>query len=96
MVKQMRIHHGENFTVEERKHMKKCLLRNIFQAMRTLIIAMKDLEITYENTDSIEQANLITCKHGFEKDSEEKTMKIIMSAIKYLWNDAGVIGCYNR
>ena len=94
MVKQMRIHHGENFTEEERKNMKKCLLHNIFQAMRTLILAMKDLEIPYENSDSIDKANLITSKLCIGKDFDEKNMKIIMSAIKYLWNDAGVIGCY--
>jgi GTPase SAR1 family protein len=96
MVKQMRIHHGENFTVEERKNMKKCLLCNIFQAMRTLIFAMKTLEIPYENSDSIDKANLITSKQCISKENEEKNMKMIMSAIKYLWNDAGVIGCYNR
>lgn len=48
----MRLIHGDNYSVEEKKEFARLVHRNIFNIMRCMIDAMKELKITFANETS--------------------------------------------
>lgn len=52
-IKQMRIIHGAGYSDEERRNFIKIVYQNICMAMFTMIRAMENLKITYQNPSNL-------------------------------------------
>jgi len=100
-IKQMRIIHGNGYSLLEKQKYATIIIRNILISMQTLIKAMKDFEIPFANEDSEENAKfiqdvdlsqMVTPGTGCRSLFSYQTMMII----KDFWKDASVQDCFNQ
>ncbi|XP_017079156.1 G protein alpha q subunit [Drosophila eugracilis] len=92
-IKQMRIIHGKGYTDEDKRGYIKLVFQNIFMAMQTMIDAMKALKIPYSQKEHSKLADLVkTIDYNTVTDLKDP----YLSAIKTLWQDAGIKECYKR
>ena len=92
-IKQMRIIHGSGYTDEDKRGFIKLVFQNIFMAMQTMIRAMDGLKILYENSDCQDKAELV---RSVDFETVTTFESPYVEAIKDLWNDGGIIECYDR
>jgi len=92
-IKQMRIIHGSGYTDEDKRGFIKLVFQNIFMAMQTMIRAMELLKIQYENSDSVDKAELV---RSVDFETVTTFESPYVEAIKDLWNDGGIMECYDR
>ncbi|CAG2176719.1 unnamed protein product [Oppiella nova] len=96
-VKQMRIIHDSDYTDSERKAYIEYVYHNIIIAIQTIIKAMSDLNIEYENRLNYSNAELLDTIYVDYKSSHLTQLSApVVTAIKQLWVDSGVQKCYNR
>jgi len=92
-IKQMRIIHGSGYTDEDKRGFIKLVFQNIFMAMQTMIRAMELLKIQYENADSSDKAETV---RSVDFETVTTFESPYVEAIKDLWNDGGIMECYDR
>merc|ERR1712241_565848 len=92
-IKQMRIIHGSGYTDEDKRGFIKLVFQNIFMAMQTMIRAMELLKIQYENSDSADKAETV---RSVDFETVTTFESPYVEAIKDLWNDGGIMECYDR
>ena len=92
-IKQMRIIHGSGYTDEDKRGFIKLVFQNIFMAMQTMIRAMDGLKILYENSDCQDKAELV---RSVDFETVTTFESPYVEAIKDLWNDGGIMECYDR
>lgn len=92
-IKQMRIIHGAGYSDEDKKSFIKLVFQNIFMAMQSMIKAMDFLKIEYKDSVNVDNAEKVR-----EVDFETVTTfeEEFVTAIKQLWEDAGIQECYDR
>ncbi|GAA53621.1 guanine nucleotide binding protein (G protein) alpha q polypeptide [Clonorchis sinensis] len=92
-IKQMRIIHGAGYSDEERRTFIKLVYQNIYMAMFTMIRAMETLKISYENPAN--QAHAETIREvDYESVTTMDPQHVV--AIRSLWEDPGIMECYDR
>ncbi|THD26571.1 Guanine nucleotide binding protein q polypeptide [Fasciola hepatica] len=92
-VKQMRIIHGSGYSDDDKRAFIGLIHQNIFLAMHTMMDAMEQLQIAYENQNYEANVSLVRevdCEtvNSLEEDKCE--------AIRTLWADKGMKECYER
>jgi len=92
-IKQMRIIHGSGYTDEDKRGFIKLVFQNIFMAMQTMIRAMELLKIQYENPESADKAETV---RSVDFETVTTFESPYVEAIKDLWNDGGIMECYDR
>lgn len=92
-IKQMRIIHGAGYSDEDKRGFIKLVYQNIFMAMQSLIRGMDMLQISYGGPKSQEYAELV---RGVDYESVTTFEEPYVTAIKSLWEDAGIQNCYDR
>ncbi|KAI8615491.1 guanine nucleotide binding protein, alpha subunit [Chytriomyces sp. MP71] len=93
ILKQMKLIHGVGFTEDERTTFRSVLLLNIMTCAKTLVKAMKTLQIPYSFDASTVQIQAVVAGEG----NEGTSMPIeVQDAIKVIWTDPGVRYCYSR
>jgi len=93
-LKQMRIIHGSGYTNKDREDFKLLIFQNIFQSLQSMIHAMDHLEIQYENPMSRQYANAI---QAIEIQGDELSLNnFYVEAINCIWNDGGIVKCFDR
>merc|ERR1712038_1873436 len=81
-IKQMRIIHGNGYTLLEKQKYATIIIRNILISMQTLIKAMRDIDLS----------QMVTPGTGCRSLQSYQTMMII----KDFWKDASVQECFNQ
>ncbi|XP_013108599.1 guanine nucleotide-binding protein subunit alpha-11-like [Stomoxys calcitrans] len=92
-IRQMRIIYDEGYSEEERDGYKVLILGTILKSMEALVKAMDNLQISYEHKYNLRNAQLIT---NVKIDDFLNATDMYASALKDLWNDAGVQHCFQR
>ncbi|KAF5397188.1 Guanine nucleotide-binding protein G(Q) subunit alpha, partial [Paragonimus heterotremus] len=92
-IKQMRIIHGAGYSDEERRTFIKLVYQNIYMAMSTMIRAMENLKIAYENPANQAHAEVIR-EVDYESVTTMDQQHVV--AIRSLWEDPGITECYDR
>ncbi|CAG2169678.1 unnamed protein product [Oppiella nova] len=96
-VKQMRIIHNSDYTESERKSYIQYVYHNIIIAIQSIIKAMNDLNIKYENDNNRTNAELLeTIYVDYKVYHLTQLSAPVVLAVKQLWDDSGVQKCYNR
>ncbi|PVU90305.1 hypothetical protein BB559_004694 [Furculomyces boomerangus] len=94
IIKQMKLIHGNGYTLEEKESYKEIIFSNTIQSIRVLLEAMENMEIPLDNPGNEKYVNLILDyppqieADVFPSDSAE--------AVKMLWHDKGVQECFSR
>lgn len=93
IIKQMRIIHGGSYKEDERRVFKNLIHKNILIAITSLVEAMNQLGISYEDEANEESAEEIR-----EMDCETiKTLSnFTFETIKSLWEDSGIQEAYGK
>ena len=95
-LKQMRIIYGSGYTNKEREEFKLLIFQNIFQSLQSMIHAMDHLEIQYENPKSQQYAKAIQAIE-IQRDDELLSLNdFYIEAIDCIWNDGGIMKCFDR
>ncbi|KAM6902285.1 guanine nucleotide-binding protein subunit alpha-14-like [Xenentodon cancila] len=93
-IKQMRIIHGKGYNDADRKSFTRLVFQNIIAAIKSLIEAMKTLQIHYVDDQNIGLAQKLS------QVDETQDFQVLESwqvdAIKRVWNDHGIQKCYER
>nr|XP_057915028.1 guanine nucleotide-binding protein subunit alpha-11-like [Doryrhamphus excisus] len=92
-IKQMRILHGNGYTEAQRKSFARLVCQNIITAIQALIEAMSVLRIDYVHNSNVDLAERLS-------QVQQETVNMLeqwqVDAIKRLWDDQGLQGCYQR
>jgi len=100
-IKQMRIIHGDGYSLLEKQKYASIIIQNILISMQTLIKAMQEFEIPYANEENENNAKfiqdadtyqIVTPGTGFRSLQSYQTMLII----KEFWKDTSVQECFKR
>jgi len=94
-IKQMRIIHGDGYTIDDQKNFIKYIYQNVLTSIQNLIKAMKQLQIDYEHSQYQEEGNRllavdVASVHDFH------TFEPNYIPIKNLWRDGGIQRAYER
>lgn len=94
-IKQMRIIHGAGYSDEDKRGFIKLVFQNIFMAMQSMIRAMELLQISYGDAGNLlqEHADLV---RSVDYESVTTFEEPFVTAMKSLWQDAGIQHCYDR
>lgn len=92
-IKQMRIIHGAGYSDEDKRGFIKLVFQNIFMAMQSMIRAMELLQISYGDSVNSEHAELV---RTVDYESVSTFEEPYVTAMKSLWQDAGIQHCYDR
>ncbi|XP_054164965.1 guanine nucleotide-binding protein subunit alpha-14-like [Oppia nitens] len=96
-VKQMRIIHNRDYNELEKRGFIDYVYHNIIVAIQTIINAMSDLDIKYDNDINVMNANyLMTINVDYNSNRVSKLSPEVVKAIRELWLDFGIQTCYNR
>ncbi|CAG2102418.1 unnamed protein product [Medioppia subpectinata] len=96
-VKQMRIIHNSDYTDTERKGFIHYVYHNIVVAIQTIVKAMDDLNIKYENESNRANGQLLdTIYVDYKCAHLTRLTEPVVKAVKQLWDDSGVQKCYSR
>lgn len=89
----MRIIHGKGYSHTDLLQFKPLVSANICTAIQTLVSAMRDLNIKYDDTELEESVNdLRVC----DMDSVEDISSDQRDLIARIWKDESVQSCYSR
>ena len=92
-IKQFHLIHGSGYSDEDRRYFTKLIFQNIFMAIQTMIRAMELLRIQYENPESHDKAETV---RSVDFETVTTFENPYVDAIKDLWNDVGIMECYDR
>ncbi|XP_072260828.1 guanine nucleotide-binding protein subunit alpha-15 [Pyxicephalus adspersus] len=92
-IKQMRIIHGNGFSIEDRKMYAILVHQNIVTCAQSLVGAMETLKLSYALQENKVNGKLIKCLDVY---SVKKIEKHHATAIKNLWSDPNVRKCYEK
>ncbi|OLY79532.1 Guanine nucleotide-binding protein subunit alpha [Smittium mucronatum] len=94
IIKQMKLIHGDGYTMEEKESFKEIIFSNTIQSIRVLLEAMDNLEISLGNPANEKYVNLIL---DYPPQIEADTFPSdAAEAVKILWQDSGVLECFSR
>lgn len=86
-IKQMKIIHERDYTLEERVAYVTVIHNNVFTAVHSLLRAMNDLNIDFSSETSLQFCQLFSQS---EMNSFDLSEEQFVSAIKHLWSDSGI------
>ncbi|KAM8886647.1 guanine nucleotide-binding protein subunit alpha-14-like isoform 1-T2 [Spinachia spinachia] len=92
-VKQMRIIHGGGYTDDDKRSYAKLVYQNIFTSMQAMLRAMEALGVSFTNPQNKSHANSVL---DVEVDKVEELDKSLAAALWDLWQDGGILECYER
>ncbi|XP_035207419.1 G protein alpha o subunit-like, partial [Stegodyphus dumicola] len=95
VVKQMRIIHNSGFSEEDLRQYRSMVYSNTIQSMLAILNAMSELEIEYECEARVEDATVVFEAAHRVPDANLFTHQLL-TAMKRLWVDRGVLRCYRR
>lgn len=93
-VKQMRIIHGDGYSIADRRQHKELVHRNVFMSIQQLIRAMETLQISYDDPSAEEKAATIRALDSF--GSEAPFEEPYITYISELWQNSGIQEAYQR
>jgi hypothetical protein len=99
ILKQMRIIHDKNYTVEERVKFKPLIIQNLIDSIIRLVEAMQRFNLDFENHENKHNFQvLLTCNENLKIDLRDwnKDAYLYGAVIKDLWNDESIQKCYER
>ncbi|XP_033761930.1 guanine nucleotide-binding protein G(i) subunit alpha-like [Pecten maximus] len=91
ILKQMKIIHDRGYTEQERKEYRPVVYSNIYQSMTTIIRAMGNLKIDFQDPERADDA-----RHLFEYTMQDGDLEPIIDILIRLWDDGGVLTCVSR
>lgn len=94
-VKQMKIIHGDGYSVEELKSYKSTIHSNLLASMVTVLKAMERLNIELQNPPNKAHASAVL-KFPIPLESGALIPSEIGEAVKSLWRDGGFQECFKR
>lgn len=89
----MRIIHGKNYTIEERKKYTLIILQNIIDSVFRLVDAMKMFDFEFENEEINQELQLLNhCKEQLKYDLNDwfTNLSIYTPIIKKIWEDKSI------
>jgi hypothetical protein len=89
----MRIIHGKNYTINERKKYHHLVIQNIIDSIVRLADAMKFFSISFENYSNIEGfENILVCQQYLKIDLNDWNQNLMnyYTIIKSIWNDNSI------
>jgi guanine nucleotide-binding protein subunit alpha len=90
----MQLIHGPGYTQAERDAFKEIIFSNVVQSMRVILEAMQNMGIPLANPDLEQQKNLIM---DLPSQIEAEDLPAdVTAAVKVLWQDTGVLACFDR
>uniref|UniRef100_UPI0037E80BBE guanine nucleotide-binding protein subunit alpha-14-like n=1 Tax=Semicossyphus pulcher TaxID=241346 RepID=UPI0037E80BBE len=92
-IKQMRIIHGGGYSDEDKRSYAKLVFQNIYTSMQSMVRAMEMLSITFSDPSNQSHADSIL---EVEVDKVEDMDQSLAAAVRSLWNDNGILECYER
>lgn len=95
IVKQMKIIHEGGFTSEDNKQFKPVVYSNTIQSLVAIIRAMGTLNIPFGANERESDAKMVLDVIARMEDTEPFS-EDLLTAMKHLWQDAGVQECFGR
>ncbi|KAH7699764.1 GTP-binding protein alpha subunitgna isoform 2 [Aphelenchoides avenae] len=92
-IKQMRIIHGQGYSMEDKRQHARLVHQNVFMAMQALIHATDILSITFAEEASQEKAQVI---QAIDYEHVTSLEEPFVSYIADLWEDSGIQEAYDR
>ncbi|TKR94060.1 hypothetical protein L596_008403 [Steinernema carpocapsae] len=94
-IKQMRIIHGNGYSIDDKRQHIRLVYQNVFMAMQAMIRAMETLDIPFgdPSSDLQDKANVV---RAIDYENVTSFEEPYVSYIKDLWEDSGVQECYDR
>ena len=96
VVKQMKVIYADGFSDEDKEHFKAVIRDNLIRSMASILQAMKNLGIVFEDESLERQSNLV---RDFQLEYNARCDQIspeVVSAIIALWRDKNLQSCYLR
>ncbi|KAK9702073.1 guanine nucleotide-binding protein subunit alpha [Basidiobolus ranarum] len=94
ILKQMKLIHQDGYSRDERESFKEIIFSNAVQSMRVILEAMEEMDISLANANNSEHVNTIF-EHPYQFEGEVLPTNI-SQAVKTLWQDEGVLECFQR
>ncbi|RKO94036.1 guanine nucleotide binding protein, alpha subunit [Blyttiomyces helicus] len=94
VLKQMKILHGDGFSMDERLAFRHRIMDNILDSMRALIDALNYLDIDWGEKENEELGKIV--KASVERVLDGSLPPEVVKAIRTLWKDGGIQACYKR
>jgi len=100
-IKQMRIIHGDGYSNLEKQKFATIIIQNILISMQTLIKAMQEFEIPFDNEESKDSARFIQDADIYQMNTPGTGCRSLQSyqtllVVKEFWKDASVQKCFKR
>ena len=92
-IKQMRIIHGGGYSNSDRLKFVVLIHRNIYTAMRQLLEAMQDLDISYQSTLPAGTSETL---YAINPDVAQEITPDLKEMVAAVWADSGVQICFSR
>jgi guanine nucleotide-binding protein subunit alpha len=90
----MQLIHGPGYTQAEKDAFKEIIFSNVVQSMRVILEAMQNMGIPLGNPDNESHKNVIL-ELPSQIEAEDLPAEVT-AAIKSLWQDSGVLACFDR
>lgn len=92
-IKQMRIIHGGGYSTSDRLKFVVLIHRNIYTAIKQLLEAMEDLEISFESTFKDGTTETLC---SINPDVAQEITPAVKDMIAAVWADGGIQTCFSR
>ena len=89
-LKQMRIIHGEDYSVEDRMEFRPLIYHNILKGMKVLIEVRKRLQIPFTDPNNEGNADIISAYHHRTQELSPQDFAPFVDPLVALWQDQGV------
>ncbi|KAI8094697.1 heterotrimeric G protein alpha subunit A [Thamnidium elegans] len=86
ILKQMKIINQNGYSKEELRSWRVIVYRNLIESAQTLVQAMKNLEVSFENNSNNEHANVVV-GYQFPGDNRSQLNASVLDAIESIWAD---------
>jgi len=94
ILKQMTLIHGPGYSQAEKDAFKEIIFSNVVQSMRVILEAMQNMGIPLEKSENDAHRNVIM-ELPSQIEAEDLPAEVT-AAIKCLWQDTGVLACFDR
>ncbi|XP_067905754.1 guanine nucleotide-binding protein G(o) subunit alpha isoform X3 [Heterodontus francisci] len=94
IVKQMKIIHEDGFSGDDVKQYKPVVYSNTIQSLAAIVRAMDTLGIEYGDKERKQESRRLCCLPGAREEGPFSPE--LLSAMKRLWTDSGMVECFSR
>ena len=95
LLKQMRIFHGEDYTIEERLEFRPIIYHNILKGMKTLVDSQRKLGVGLGESSNEDFCDIVA-SHPSVYNMDSAQFSQCAEPLRALWRDKGIQAVYER